>query len=84
MAELAQGEGKPMAGAGTEKVIRDVARILNKYGGTPDSWSKVTSTTYKADDGSIVETHAYQNTDTGEVVEQKSKLPDDYYEKKNK
>lgn len=47
--------------------INDVARLVNEHGCSPSDWSKITSTT-----GQGIETHAYRNVATGEVVELKS------------
>jgi hypothetical protein len=76
-AQLAAGKGIPIAGAGTDKALREAGRLSETYGGKPGDWSKVTSGHYKAADGTKVETHAYQNTKTGEVVEMKDKFPRD-------
>jgi RHS repeat-associated protein len=74
--ESQMGEaGQPIAGAGTNKVLRDVGRLESEYGGNAADWSKMTSSNYKASDGSMVETHWYQNdaTNSGKI-EPKSKI----------
>lgn len=70
MAELLAGGGKAIAGAGTKVPIRDVGRLVSQYGGRAEDWAKVTSTA-----SGHLQTHAYRNIVTGEVVELKSVLP---------
>jgi hypothetical protein len=72
-----EDKGKAMAGAGTNKEIRDEPRLLNEHGGAKGEWSKKSSPTYKAADGSKVETHWYENENTGKRVEPKSKIMDE-------
>ena len=74
VAEILAGGGRPIAGAGTSTVLKDVPRLVNQYGGEESAWAKISSSVYKAADNFIVETHAYLNTLTGEIVELKSKL----------
>ena len=64
--------GVPMAGAGTTTAIRDVNRLVGQYGGNAADWSKMTSTAFKASDGTIIQTHWYQNDVLGLVVEKKT------------
>jgi len=47
---------------------------VNQYGGEAADWAKIRSSNYKAADGTSFETHAYQNTKTGEIVELKTKF----------
>lgn len=77
--QLTSGQGQPMAGAGTNKEIRDSARLAATYGGKAEDWSKIKSTTRKQDVGygSKIETHAYENKSTDQVVELKTKLKED-------
>lgn len=70
VAELLSGGGKAIAGAGTKVPIRDVGRLISEYGGKAEDWIKVTSTA-----PGHLQTHAYRNLVTGEVVELKSILP---------
>ncbi len=70
MAELLSGGGKAIAGAGTNAPLRDVGRLVSQYGGKAADWAKVTSTA-----PGHLQTHAYRNVVTGEVVELKSILP---------
>jgi hypothetical protein len=70
MAELVRGGGKAIAGAGTNVPLRDVGRLVSQYGGKAGDWAKVTSTA-----PGHLQTHAYRNVVTGEVIELKSILP---------
>jgi len=72
--ELLRGRGEPIAGAGTNKPINDIARITSEYGGSETSWQKVTRSAYKSNDGSILQSRAYQNVETGEVQEVKTRI----------
>ncbi|TCV90941.1 VENN motif pre-toxin domain-containing protein, partial [Biostraticola tofi] len=72
LAELAKNGGKPVAGSGAEKTLRDAPRLAAEYGGNASDWSKITSSSYKAADGTVFEIHAYRNTVTGQMVEPKS------------
>jgi RHS repeat-associated protein len=74
LAEVASNQGIPMAGAGMRRQIDDLARLLQEYGGKASDWVKVTSSAYRTRAGEILETHAYENLATGEVVEPKSIL----------
>lgn len=67
VAELLSGGGKAIAGAGTKVPLRDVDRLVMQYGGNASDWVKVTSTAR-----GHLQTHAYRNVVTGEVVEHKS------------
>jgi len=69
VAELLAGGGKVIAGAGAKIPIRDIVRLVRLYGGRPQDWVKISSTTPG------LETHAYRNVATGVVVELKSKIP---------
>ena len=74
--EAQMGEaGTPIAGAGTNTVLRDADPLANDYGGNPGDWSKMGSSNYQASDGSMVETHWYQNDATGSgQIEPKTKI----------
>lgn len=61
-------------GTPTSTVLRDAPRLAAQYGGEESAWAKISSSVYKAADGFIVETHAYMNTITKEIVELKSKF----------
>lgn len=69
-AELQNGGGRAMNGAGTDSPIKDINRIVSEYGGKPGDWSKVTST-----NSGHIQVHAYKNVVTGQVVELKSMIP---------
>lgn len=51
--------GTPIAGAGSNTVVRDADNLANDYGGNPGDWSKMSSSNYQASGGygSMVETH---------------------------
>jgi RHS repeat-associated protein len=70
VAELLSGGGKAIAGAGTKVPLRDVGRLVSEHGGRPGDWAKITSTA----EGHL-QTHAYRNVVTGEVIELKSIIP---------
>ncbi len=74
VAELRQGSGEAIFGAGTGRALRDQQRLAETYGGDPKDWAKVRSSNRKHPDGFNQETHAYQNVKTGEVVEFKTKV----------
>jgi len=75
VAELLAGQGKAIAGAGTSTILRDAPRLAAEYGGSASEWQKVTSSTFKAADKAVIETHGYQPVNTGRIVELKSKWP---------
>jgi hypothetical protein len=75
IAELAAGEGIPIAGAGTDTALRQAGRLAEDYGGEAEDWQKVASSSYTGADGTVMETHAYQNASTGWVVEPKTIFP---------
>jgi hypothetical protein len=47
IAEVAAGQGKPIFGAGTNKVLTDAPRLATQHGGNASDWAKVTSWSYK-------------------------------------
>jgi hypothetical protein len=73
-AELRTGGGYPIAGAGTNKGIDDVGRLVTQWGGRPQDWVKLTSKSYELPGGRTLEVHAYRNVQTGQTVELKPKL----------
>jgi filamentous hemagglutinin len=73
--QIANGGGNVMAGSGSSVPLRDAPRLAAEYGGSPKDWSKVSSSSYTAADGSIFEVHAYRNSITGQVVEPKTIQP---------
>jgi filamentous hemagglutinin len=72
LAELAKNGGKSVSGSGVGVILRDAPRLAAEYGGNASDWSKITSSSYKATDGTVFEIHAYRNTVTNQVVEPKS------------
>jgi hypothetical protein len=76
-ATVMAGEGEAIAGAGTKTELRDAPRLASQYGGNSADWAKVSGGNHVAQDGTKIETHAYQNTKTGQVVEPKTKLRDE-------
>jgi len=54
--------------------LRDVGRLVDQYGGSASDWSKITSGSRVAADGTRFEIHAYRNVTTGQLVEAKTKF----------
>ena len=78
--ELARQEqlgqvGYSMAGEGSisGKAIRDIARLVNVYGGYESEWAKMSSKAYTAWDGTNSQTHWYRNKNLGLNVDYKIK-----------
>ncbi len=61
-------------GSRTNKALFEADRLAAEYGGEAADWSKITSHSFEAADKSVIQTHAYKNISTGEVLELKSKL----------
>ncbi len=55
------------------KNLRNEARLVAEYGGQAGDWVKVTSDAVRTEKG-MMQTHAYRNTKTGEIVEPKLKF----------
>jgi RHS repeat-associated protein len=73
------GEGKPIAGSGARAPLRDAPRLASQYGGNPGDWAKMAGESssihgVQTPGGDNFETHWYQNTGTGQVVEIKTKI----------
>lgn len=68
MAELAGGGGTVTHGATTKESLRQGERLAAQYGGEVGSYQKVSSSSYKAADGGHVETHAFRNSETGQII----------------
>ncbi|RDX39105.1 RHS repeat-associated core domain-containing protein [Vibrio campbellii] len=68
--------GVALAGAGSKTPIKDTKRLVNEYGGNASDWSKRSSSQHTASDGRKFETHWYENTSTGQRVEQKTIVQD--------
>jgi len=77
LSKVMSGEGTPIAGAGTGTELREADRLAADHGGNASDWSKVDGGNHVASDGTKIETHAYQNQQTGQVVEPKTKLRDE-------
>ena len=73
--QLKTERGDIIAGLGSkgDVKVKDEPRLIAKYGGKPGDWIKVTSKAVKTDKG-IMQTHAYRNVKTGEIVEPKLKF----------
>ncbi|WP_341747865.1 hypothetical protein [Candidatus Tisiphia endosymbiont of Dascillus cervinus] len=72
---VTSGEGKAMAGAGHTKPIKDIKRIVETYGGSPEDWAKMFSKDRVLKEGVVllpdtnVQLHYYKNIKTGQVIE---------------
>lgn len=64
--------GTAIAGSGSSVALRDSGRLATTYGGNAADWSKMTSSAYRAGDGSVVSTHWYENAANAIRVEYKS------------
>ena len=73
-AQVLSGKGAEIIGGNTGKELNAGSRLADQYGGNADDWAKVSSSNYKSPDGTSFETHAYQNSQTGQVVEPKTKF----------
>ncbi len=71
LGELDAGSGERIAGAGARAPFRDADRIAQTYGGSAADWAKMSSTGFKAADGTTFATHWVENLVTGEKVEPK-------------
>ena len=71
--EIKKTGGREMAGPTHKRPVIDEPRLIAQYGGKPGDWVKVTSDAVKTEKGTM-QTHAYRNTKTGEVVEAKLKF----------
>ncbi|CAI1845705.1 Possible hemagglutinin (DUF638) [Serratia quinivorans] len=72
LADLVKSGGASLAGNGAKDPLRDAPRLVAEYGGKVSDWSKVSSKSYTAADGSQFEIHAYRNAITGQLVEPKT------------
>jgi hypothetical protein len=73
LSQLKQGKGVVLAGQGSKVSVRDAPRLAAQYGGEPSDWVKVSSGSFKSQNGKLFEIHAYRNVKTGQVVEPKTK-----------
>ncbi len=70
--------GSPIAGSDLNSnlpPIKDINRLLNQYGGEAVDWSKMSSSSYRATDGTGFQTHWYENGSTGQRFELKTAFP---------
>jgi len=72
MAELAGGGGTVTHGPTTKQPLRQGERLAAQHGGEAGTYQKVSSSSYKAADGGHVETHAFRNSETGQIIEPKT------------
>jgi hypothetical protein len=57
--------GTPLAGAGTGTKLRAAERLAEDYGGAPQDWAKMGSSSYRGADGFQFQTHWYENPAVG-------------------
>ncbi|WP_219106467.1 hypothetical protein [Austwickia sp. TVS 96-490-7B] len=67
------GTGVPLVGAGSNTKLRVAGRLADDYGGVPEDWAKMCSSSYRGADGFQFETHWYENVLTGGCFEFKVK-----------
>lgn len=72
MAEASAGKGRAIAGAGTNKTLREAGRLASEYGGNPADWRKMATSNAVNKGMENFEIHYYQNIKTGQVVEMKT------------
>jgi hypothetical protein len=72
MAEASAGKGRAIAGAGTNKTLREAGRLATEYGGNPADWRKMATSNAVNKGMENFEIHYYQNITTGQVVEMKT------------
>ena len=65
-------DGITIAGKGAKSQFDDAPRVAAQHGGTPDDWVKKSSSSYKAPDGSKIETRWIENLTSGQRVEFKT------------
>jgi RHS repeat-associated protein len=71
LGEMAAGAGRSIAGPGADAVFRDADRIANTYGGNAADWAKMSSSGFRAADGTTFATHWVENVVTGAQAEPK-------------
>lgn len=71
LGEMAAGIGTRIAGAGTRAAFRNAERAAATYGGAAADWVKMSSSYFKAADGTVFGTHWVENIVTGVKVEAK-------------
>ena len=65
-------KGQAIIGAGTNIELKQAGTLAADYGGKPGDWAKMTSTAYRAGDGTVISTHWYENVVSGIQAEFKS------------
>ncbi len=73
-AQLQSGGGREIAGGSSGNTFRGAQESANNYGGQAGDYSKVSSGSYTAADGTTIETHAIRNNTTGQIFEPKIKI----------
>jgi RHS repeat-associated protein len=58
-----------IAGAGSQKALRDAPRLASTYGGNPADYAKVVGPSHILPSGAQMQYHWYQNVLTGQVLE---------------
>jgi hypothetical protein len=71
LGEMVAGTGERIAGAGARAAFRDAGRIAQTYGGNAADWVKMSSSGFRAADGTTFATHWVENIVTGQQVEAK-------------
>jgi RHS repeat-associated protein len=67
-------EGTTIAGGGSGTSLRKAESLATEHGGVASDWVKKSSDSHTASDGTKFETHWEQNTQTGQRVNQKTKI----------
>jgi hypothetical protein len=78
MGQAIEGRGEAMA-EGAKGEVRDADRLAAQYGGEPGDWNKMRSESSDkhgatTNEGNNFETHWYENTQTGQIEEMKTKI----------
>jgi hypothetical protein len=76
-AKILAGKGEVLAGAGSEKALKQGERLAKDVGGKAEDWSKVSGGSHVAKDGTKIETHAFENKKIDTVTQMKTKLIDE-------
>jgi hypothetical protein len=73
--QIAEQEGRLIAGKGADEEFRNAEQIAREYGGKAEDWVKKSSSKYYSKDGYLFETHWIENLITGQRIEFKTKFP---------
>ena len=78
-ADILHGNYTEIAGARVrgKEDLRRAPELAEKYGGHPDEWTRITSSSRVTADGEQTGTHAYRNQETTHIVEPKEKIEKD-------